>query len=150
MDMSKDDQVELGLSQSAKDQLELAAYWARMIARAGYFLGGFLTLLQVLILVQFQRKIPVIRDATVESTTGLIPAIIMVVLVFYSSRKLHLFGSRANTALESNDPVTLEASLANLHAFFRLFGILLLTMFVLYIAVLAITGAAFFMQWGVH
>jgi hypothetical protein len=118
-----------------KNNLSLAAYWARFIGIMGYIFLSIFVLIVIAMIVGLSNlgSMPGSPFAAVGGGVfALIIWVPLLFLMFYLARAMHRFGTTMRDALNNDDETILSSSFDNLRAFFRTYGIFLAVFVVIY------------------
>ena len=126
-----------------------AAKWAKFLAIIGFVICG-MTLLTAVLTSSFLPSLAQVDDdlppmGTTESIGAAIVFIIVAILYFIPSLYLFRFASKMQTAIRTNDQISLNDSFKNLKSclkFWGIFFIILLCFYALFIVFL-VAGSAF-------
>lgn len=133
-----------GLSSEDKGYLDTAAKWAKFLGIMGFIFTG-LIVLAALFMFSLGSSLGSAFGGNSPISGGMLGFgvgalyIILAVPYFFISLYMYRFATKTQTALYSSNDVALTEAFKNLRNFFRLMGILMVAILVLYLVVVLFT-----------
>ena len=129
-----------GLSSEDKGYLDTASKWAKFLGIMGFIFTGFIIIAALFMFTlgsslgsAFGGNSP-ISGGVLGFGVGFL-YILLALPYFFISLYMYRFATKTQTALYSSNDVTLTEAFKNLRNFFRLMGILIVAILVLYLVV---------------